>query len=92
MAIATVNDALAQYAANLSWQTSQASAQAALEAVRFLLINRPQRMDDNGSTMNFEQLEKEKAALEKFLGATAPRAFGRSRVNRATFSGTSGIE
>jgi hypothetical protein len=77
--LTTPAGALAQYNANLSWQSSEASATAALEAVRFLLLNRAQVQADMGSSLNYASLESEKAALEKFLGATAPRAFGRSR-------------
>lgn len=79
MALATVSDALNQYNANLAWQSSRASAESALEAVRFLLVNRGQMVEDQGSRVNFESLTTEKAALEKFLGATSARAFGRSR-------------
>lgn len=79
MSLSSVSDALAQYNANLSWQTSQASAMLALEAIRFLLANRPQRMDDQGSSINYESLQTQATKLETFLGATAPRTFGRSR-------------
>jgi hypothetical protein len=89
MALATVTDALAQYNANLSWHTSQASAELALEAVRFLLVNRAQRMGDQGSTLDYESLKDQLNSLEKFLGATSPRAFGRSRRVRASFCGDS---
>jgi len=83
----SVADALAQYNANLSWQTSIASATAALEAVRYLLINRAQKFDDRGQQMMFESLNTEKTALETFLGAKTPRAFGRSRTVRQRFAG-----
>lgn len=85
MALASISDALAQYNANLSWQNSLASAQLALEAIRFLLVNRAEKMADQGSTIDFASLNTEKAALEKFLGATSPRAFGRKRTLRAEF-------
>lgn len=79
MALASISDALAQYNANLSWQGSTSAAQSALEAIRYLLVNRAQRLDDQGSSLNFESLANEAKKLESFLGATAPRAFGRSR-------------
>ena len=79
MALASIADALVQYNANLGWHQSLASAELALEAVRYLLVNRAQRVGDSGSTLDYASLESEKQALEKFLGATAPRAFGRSR-------------
>lgn len=91
VAISSVADALAQYNANLGWQASQSSASLALEAVRFLLVNRAQRLDDQGSTLNFESLASEKTALEKFLGATIPRAFSRRRRVNADFGSRESI-
>lgn len=91
MALSTIADALAQYNANLGWQTSRATAELALEAVRFLLVNRAQRMDDQGSSLNFESLADEKASIEKFLGATSSRAFGRRRTLTSTQPDTQGV-
>lgn len=85
MALASIQAALAQYNANIPWHVSKSAAMAALEAVQYLLINRPQHGSDQGADMNFESLAGEKASLEKFLGATAPRAFGRSRRVSASF-------
>ena len=85
MPITDISSALAQYTASLPWQTSVENAQNALDAVRFLLVNRIQHLGDMGTTMSYETLESEKKALEKFLGVTAPRAFGRSRRNRVSF-------
>jgi hypothetical protein len=92
MALSSITDAINQYNANLAWNTDPAQAQLALQAVRYLLINRAQIMDDQGQKLSFESLRDEKAALEKFLGATSPRAFGRSRVNGARFCGRGGVE
>lgn len=92
MALASIDDALAQYNANIPWYLSQAAAQACLEAVQYLLINRAQKQGDRGSEMNYESLAKEKTAIETFLGAAAPRAFGRSRINVARFGRGSCIQ
>lgn len=80
MAITSVDTALAQYNANLDWNLSQASAQLALEAVRYLIVNQPAVYSVGGRsiTKNLPQLENEKKNIEKLLGV-APRAFGRSR-------------
>jgi hypothetical protein len=86
MAIADIPSALAQYAATLPWQASLASAQSALAAIEYLLVNRLQHLTDSATSMSYETLQSEKKALEKFLGATAPRAFGRSRRNGVSFS------
>jgi hypothetical protein len=91
MALATVADALAQYNANVDWHSSRSSADLALQAIRFLLVNRAQRQEDVGSTLNYESLEQEKVALEQFLGATSSRAFGRRRRVGVSFR-PSGIQ
>ena len=85
MALSSVQAALNQYNANAQWHLSQASATLALEAVRYLLINRAQKGGSQGDELSFESLTNEKAALEKFLGATAPRSFGRRRIVSASF-------
>jgi hypothetical protein len=85
MSIASIDDALAQYSANLIWHTSRSAAESALEALRYLKINRPQRLDDSGSTINYESIEAEILKIETFLGATTVRAFGRNRRVLAGF-------
>ena len=80
-----IGDALTQYNAALPWQASPAAAQSALDAVRYLLLFRAQHLSDAGMQFSYETLLAEKKALERFLGATAPRAFGRSRRNTASF-------
>ena len=85
MPITDIASALAQYAANLQWQGSQASATLALEAARYLSVFRIQQLSDAGMSFSYESLLAEKQALERFLGATAPRAMGRSRRNTASF-------
>ena len=85
MAITDIPSALAQYAATLPWQQSRDRAELALDAVRYLLLNRIQHLSDAPTSMSYESLESEKKALERFLGATAPRSFGRSRRVGARF-------
>jgi hypothetical protein len=91
MAIVDVPSALAQYNANLNWQGDPSSAALALQAIRFLLVNRFQRVGDQGAQFDYEKLESEKSALETFLGATTSRAFGRSRRVAAWLHSTGGI-
>ena len=88
--ITSVTEALTQYAAALPWQDSLAAAKSALDAVRYLLVNRVMNLTDAQTHMGYQDLESEKAALEKFLGITTPRSFGRSRRNTAAFQ-TGGI-
>ena len=60
----TIDDALAQYNNNLSWEGDAAKAAAALEAVRFILVNRPNVIATNSRSINFESLAAEKIKLE----------------------------
>ena len=83
--ITSISDALAQYTAALPWQASTAAAQSALDAIRYLLVNRVQNLSDSQTGLSYESLESEKTALEKFLGVTTPRAFGRRRRNGVSF-------
>ena len=91
MAITDIPSALAQYTANLGWQSNQGSAELALEAVRYLLVNRMRRVGDQGAHFDYESLESEKKALEAFTGATMNRSFGRSRRVAACLHSTGGI-
>jgi|WetSurMetagenome_2_1015567.scaffolds.fasta_scaffold491233_2 hypothetical protein len=83
--ITSVEAAKAQYAASLPWQSSVAAAQSALDAIRYLLVNRVQNLSDAQTGLAYESLESEKTALEKFLGVTTPRAFGRHRRNGVSY-------
>lgn len=83
--ITSIDNALAQYASALPWQNSATNAQLALDAIRYLLVNRIQNLTDAQTSINYQSLESEKAALERFLGVTTPRANGRSRRNCAAF-------
>ncbi len=47
-------DAIAQYNDNLNWEGSAAKAVLALEAVRFLLINRPQSLSESNRSLSYE--------------------------------------
>ena len=75
----TLDDALAQYNNNLSWDGDVTKAAAALEAIRWLLINRPKIIETNDRTVNFELLAAEQVRLEKFVGNFS------SSVNKASF-------
>ena len=65
----TLSDALAQYNDNLSWDGDAAKAAAALEAIRWLLINRASSIATEGESANYESLKSEKERLERYLGA-----------------------
>jgi hypothetical protein len=64
----TLKNALDQYNDNLSWDGNSAKAILALEAVRFILVNRPVRADDGlGRSVNYNLLEQEKKRLEEYV-------------------------
>lgn len=77
----TVDDALAQYNNNLVWDNDSTKASNALEAIRFLLVNREMSIGTEGRQVNYASLETEKAKLEAYL-TTVSRA---ASTNRASF-------
>ncbi len=76
----TIDDALAQYNNNLSWEGDVTKAANALEAIRFILVNRPNVIATNNRSINFESLAAEKIKLEDFTARAG------SAVNRASFT------
>lgn len=92
MPLATITDALTQYNANPPSTWNSGGAALCLDAVYFLLANRATRMDDQGSTLNYDTLESVKKTLETKLGTSAPRANGRSRRVTAGYSGSDGVQ
>ncbi len=76
----TRTQVLAQYNDNLSWDGNPTKAALALEAIRWLLINRPVGMTQDGKGgVNYASIEAEKTKLEKYVAD-----FG-SSVNKAAF-------
>lgn len=75
----TLDDALAQYNDNLSWDGDITKATAALAAIRWILVNRPKIIATNDRNISFELLAAEQVKLEKFVGNFS------SSVNRASF-------
>lgn len=76
----TIKDALNQYNDNLSWEGSVTKAQSALEAVRYILANRPKIIASGERNVSFDILQSEKEKLETFVGK-----FG-GNVNRSRFT------
>jgi hypothetical protein len=76
----TLDDALAQYNNNLSWDGDITKANAALEAIRWILANRPKMIATNSRTINFESLYSERDRLEAFVSKFS------SNVTRASFT------
>ncbi len=66
----TLQNALDQYNDNLSWEGDAVKAAAALEAVRYILVNRPRIVATNDRNINFDSLAAEKERLEAYITAT----------------------
>ncbi len=67
---------LAQYNDNLGWEGSATKAALALEAIRWLLINRPSRITQGERNLDYETLADEKKRLEEYIAiaSTASQA------------------
>jgi hypothetical protein len=63
----TLTDALNQYKDNLSWEGSPDKAVLALEAVRYILTERPNQLTKEGRSINYESLAAEKKRLEAYV-------------------------
>jgi hypothetical protein len=73
-------EVIAQYNDNLSWDGDATKAALALEAVRWLLVNRPQSFSQNNRTTEYTALEQEKKRLEEYV-----QMFGNS-ANKSEFT------
>jgi len=76
----TIADAIGQYNNNLSWEGDITKATNALEAVRYILANRPKVVASGERNVNFDSLASEKEKLEAYVGRAS------STVNRAAFT------
>jgi hypothetical protein len=70
MALTSITAALAQYNTNALWHESTVKANLALEAVRYLIVNRAQSSGHAGTNLNYEMLQDEAKRIEKYLGLT----------------------
>jgi hypothetical protein len=64
-----VEAALNTYSCNLDWDTSADKARLALNAIRYLLINRPLTSALSGVNISFSDLQNEKTAIESYLSS-----------------------
>ena len=76
----TIADALNQYNNNLSWEGDITKATNALEAVRYILANRPKMIASGERNVNFDSFASEKEKLEGYVGRAS------SAVSRAGFT------
>lgn len=75
----TINDALDQYNNNLNWEDT-AQAQNALQAVRYILANRPERIASGERSINYPMMEKARQELTEILQSSG------TTINRVTFT------
>jgi len=79
----TLQDALDQYNDNLDWHGSPTRARLALEAVRYLIVNRPQSTPSISGSLNYEQLLEVQRELRRYLDAVStPTTARRSSLVR----------
>lgn len=80
MALASITAALTQWNENCLWHDSEAKARLALEALRFLQLNRAQNMGHSGSSLSYEMIGTETKKIEDFLGVTGAVASAKRRT------------
>ncbi len=78
-ASSTFETALAQYNDNLSWEGNIAKATLALEAIRFMEMNRTKSFTSGETRVDFESLTSQRKSLEQFVNAAG-------NSNRSSFT------
>ena len=76
----TKAEVLAQYNDNLAWEGSPTKAGLALEAVRWLLVNRPTSISTEGRALTWTFLQAEADRLTAYMSKHS------TVVNRSTFT------
>lgn len=86
VALTSITEALTQLNSNLIWEGSTVKTKAFLEAVRYLLFNRPQQSSHGAANMSWADLKdlEEKATkhLDKIDGPTSRARYTRGRALR----------
>lgn len=76
----TIKIAIAQYNDNLLWDGDTTKARNCLEAIRFILVNRPYRMTSDAEVLDFESLKEQALKIESFLNSAT------TTINRTSFT------
>lgn len=77
----TRQDAINQYNDNLSWDGNPAKAALALEALRFLKVNRPTQFSrESGSSFSYSTIDADIAKLEAYVSRSGSAASGKRRT------------
>ena len=67
----TIAEALSAYNSNLDWDSSLTKARTALDALRFLKINRAYQSGAGGASLSFEGLSEEISKIEAFVNGAS---------------------
>ena len=81
----TISEILAQYVDNADWDGDSTKAALALQAVRILLVKRPESSETKDRKIDYASLEKEKERLESYIDDINASA-GSTGINRVTFT------
>jgi len=76
----TLAEVLAQYNDNLSWEGNPTKAALALEAVRWLLVNRPAELSQNNRNTKYSTLQEMERQLSAFVAASSASIMSRKCV------------
>jgi hypothetical protein len=76
----SLSDAIGQLNNNLLWEGDSTKAQNALEAIRFILANRPLRIAEESQSMDYESLKDQAQKIEDYLGSST------TTVERTSFT------
>ena len=63
----TTAEAIAQYNDNLLWEGDTTKAENCLEAIRFILANRPARFSSDSESMDYESLKDQAKEIKNYL-------------------------
>ena len=75
-----ISDALNQYNDNILWEGDTTKARSCLEAIRFILANRPARFANDGESMDYESLKDQAKTIENYLAGST------STIARTSFT------
>jgi len=78
--LSSLSDAIGQLNNNLLWEGDSTKAQNALEAIRFILANRPLRIAEESQSMDYESLKDQAKKIEDYLGSST------TTVERTSFT------
>ena len=76
----TMQDAKDQYNDNLLWEGDTTKASNCLEAIRYILANRPIRVASDTESMDYESLKDQAKNIKDYLGSAT------TTINKTSFT------